>query len=59
MRLWPHRLLETKVGLAVLVRAAMPEQAYGLPGIPVPDPGERVQLGEVSTCHASGLENAS
>ncbi|MEV0631062.1 ROK family protein [Nonomuraea wenchangensis] len=33
---------ETKVGLAALVRAAMPEQAYGLPGRPVPDPGERV-----------------
>ncbi len=33
---------ETKVGLAALVRAAMPEQAYGLPGMPVPDPGERV-----------------
>ncbi|ETK33558.1 ROK family transcriptional regulator [Microbispora sp. ATCC PTA-5024] len=33
---------ETKVGLAALVRATMPEQAYGLPGKPVPDPGERV-----------------
>ncbi|MET8141557.1 ROK family protein [Sphaerisporangium sp. NPDC005288] len=33
---------EPKVGLAALVRAAMPEQAYGLPGMPVPDPGERV-----------------
>ncbi|MFB4271591.1 ROK family protein [Nonomuraea sp. GTA35] len=33
---------ETKVGLAALVGAAMPEQAYGLPGRPVPDPGERV-----------------
>ncbi|MBO4274246.1 ROK family transcriptional regulator [Microbispora triticiradicis] len=33
---------ETKVGLAALVRAAMPEQAYGLPGMPVPDPDERV-----------------
>ncbi|WP_043629167.1 ROK family transcriptional regulator [Nonomuraea candida] len=33
---------ETKVGLAALVAAAMPEQAYGLPGRPVPDPGERV-----------------
>lgn len=33
---------ETKVGLAALVRAAMPEQAYGLYGVPVPDPEERV-----------------
>ncbi|MFI6317475.1 ROK family protein [Nonomuraea sp. NPDC050556] len=33
---------ETKVGLAALVRAAMPEQAYGLPGMPVSDPDERV-----------------
>ncbi|WP_433430194.1 ROK family protein [Nonomuraea sp. CA-141351] len=33
---------ETKVGLAALVRAAMPEQAYELPGSPVPDPEERV-----------------
>src|SRR5690606_41830636 len=33
---------ETNVGLAALVRAAMPEQAYRLPGMPVPDPGEPV-----------------
>ncbi|MER6580944.1 ROK family transcriptional regulator [Nonomuraea sp. NPDC001023] len=33
---------ETKVGLAALVRDAMPEHAYGLPGMPMPDPGERV-----------------
>ncbi|GAA3239024.1 ROK family transcriptional regulator [Actinocorallia longicatena] len=32
---------ETKVGLAELVRLAMPSQAYGLDGAAVPDPEER------------------
>nr|WP_240972258.1 ROK family protein [Microbispora sp. CL1-1] len=43
---------ETKVGLAALVRAAMPEQAYGLPGMPVPDPGER--MADIARGLASG-----
>ena len=43
---------ETKVGLAALVRAATPEQAYGLPGLPVPDPEERVT--EISRGLAAG-----
>jgi predicted NBD/HSP70 family sugar kinase len=33
---------ETKVGFAALVRAATPDQAYGLDGVPTPDPEERV-----------------
>ncbi|MFC7387087.1 ROK family protein [Sphaerisporangium rhizosphaerae] len=36
-----HGCWETKVGLAALARAAMPEQAYTLPGLPVSDPEER------------------
>lgn len=36
-----HGCWETKVGLAALVRSAMPEQAYQLPGRPVSDPEER------------------
>ncbi|WP_308170250.1 ROK family transcriptional regulator [Acrocarpospora catenulata] len=36
-----HGCWETKVGLAALVRMAMPEQAYQLPGLPVSDPEER------------------
>ncbi|WP_405141248.1 ROK family transcriptional regulator [Sphaerisporangium sp. NBC_01403] len=36
-----HGCWETKVGLAALVRMAMPEQAYELAGLPVSDPEER------------------